>query len=284
MTLAQFFAVHPLAAALAAAVLGLVVGSFLNVVIVRLPRMMERGWEVQCAELRGEEPAAAPRFDLSRPRSHCPACSHPLAWYENIPVASWLALRGRCAHCGTAIAWRYPAVELLTAALFAACALRFGAAPAALAAAGFCAACVALAFIDAETLLLPDGITLPLLWAGLLANLWGLFAPLADAVIGAMAGYVLLWLVYWGFLLATGREGMGHGDLKLLAAIGAWTGWQALPAVVLLSSLAGVAIGLALVAMRRAALRQALPFGPYLACAGVAALLGGWGWVRWEAM
>ncbi|WP_420223925.1 prepilin peptidase [Pigmentiphaga litoralis] len=193
-------------------------------------------------------------------------------------MVSWLLLRGKCHDCGTAISWRYPAVEVLTAALFAACVALLGVTGAALAGMAFCAACVALAFIDADTSFLPDDITLPLLWGGLLANLFGLFVPISDAVIGAMAGYLALWAVYWAFKLLTGKEGMGYGDFKLLAAIGAWMGWQALPVVILASSIAGVIIGGGLILSGRAERGQALPFGPYLAVAGVAVLLSDGAW------
>jgi leader peptidase (prepilin peptidase)/N-methyltransferase len=292
-----------------AAVFGLIIGSFLNVVIARLPVMMQREWEAQCREwiagdaagngqdrISGRDPAAgnAPaatldvgvpsrgaepnRFNLSHPPSHCPACQHPIAWYRNIPVVSWLLLRGKCHACGTAISWRYPTVELLTAALFGACVALLGVTGAALAGMAFCAACVALAFIDADTSFLPDDITLPLLWGGLLVNLFGFFVPVSDAVIGAMAGYLALWLVYWAFKLLTGKEGMGYGDFKLLAAIGAWMGWQALPVVMLASSIAGVIIGGGMILSGRAARGQALPFGPYLAVAGVTVLLSNGAW------
>jgi leader peptidase (prepilin peptidase)/N-methyltransferase len=295
MEFLQLLSASPDVALALAAAFGLVIGSFLNVVIARLPVMMQREWEAQCRELiagsgegqdlaaietaAGEEVHAEPtRFNLSHPPSHCPACKHPIAWYRNIPVVSWLLLRGKCHDCGTAISWRYPAVELLTAALFAACVALLGVTGAALAGMAFCAACVALAFIDADTSFLPDDITLPLLWGGLLVNLFGFFVPVSDAVIGAMAGYLALWLVYWAFKLLTGKEGMGYGDFKLLAAIGAWMGWQALPVVILASSIAGVIIGGGMILSGRAARGQALPFGPYLAVAGVVVLLSNGAW------
>ena len=303
MSFLQMFASSPNLAMLAAALFGLAIGSFLNVVIVRLPRMMEREWEAQCrefalqkeaaesaaahpadmlsAEIAIEEVSRLPPYNLSVPRSHCPSCQHTLAWYENIPVFSWLALRAKCSNCGQGISWRYPAVELLTAALFAACVAVLGPTFAALAGMGFCAAAVALAFIDADTTLLPDNITLPLLWAGLLVNLWGVFTPISSAVIGAVAGYLFLWLIYWGFKLITGKEGMGYGDFKLLAAIGAWFGWQALPVVILASSIVGVVIGGLQILMHRAERGQALPFGPYLAGAGIIVLLLGGSWTNW---
>jgi leader peptidase (prepilin peptidase)/N-methyltransferase len=258
-------------------VLGLCIGSFLNVVIHRLPRMMEREWREQCAELAAA-PAAAPpegRYNLFLPRSACPACGRRIAALENIPVLSWLWLRGKCAGCGTRISPRYPVVELAAGAIGGYVAWRYGATPAAAGALLFCWTLLALAVIDLDTQLLPDDLTLPLLWAGLLFNLPGVFVPLPTAVIGAVAGYLALWLVYWAFRLATGKEGMGFGDFKLLAAIGAWLGWQKLPLVILLSSVVGAAIGIALIAFARRGREKPIPFGPYLAAAGVIALLWG---------
>lgn len=287
MSFASLFAVSPWLAFACVAVLGLVVGSFLNVLIVRLPRMMERAWRAQCAELGGSDgtdgaclPDAGAPYDLARPASHCQSCGHAIAWYQNIPVLSWLALRGRCAYCGAPIAWQYPAVEAGTALLFAACLAWLGPTHAAWAAMAFCAASLALAVIDIQTRLLPDELTLPLLWGGLLANLWGSFAPLSAAVVGAMAGYGVLWLAYWGYRLATGVEGMGHGDFKLMGAIGAWLGWQALPPVMLLSAAAGVAVALVQMLRGRMGRRDAMPFGPFLAAAGVAVMLSGDAWQR----
>jgi leader peptidase (prepilin peptidase)/N-methyltransferase len=265
----------PAAATAAAAVLGLVVGSFLNVVIHRLPKMLERGWAEQCAELRGETPDAAPPYNLVVPRSACPSCGHRISALENVPVVSWLALRGRCSACGTRISFRYPAVELLAGALAALAIARFGPTWQGLAACLFLWTLVALTFIDYDTQLLPDDLTVPLLWAGLVANLFGLFVPLPQAVIGALAGYLSLWSVYWLFKLLRGKEGMGYGDFKLLAAIGAWLGWKVLPAVVLLSSVVGAVIGIGLVLMKGRDHRTPLPFGPYLAIAGAIALFFG---------
>jgi leader peptidase (prepilin peptidase)/N-methyltransferase len=253
----------------------LCVGSFLNVVVHRLPRMLERDWAAQCAELRGETPAPAPAYNLVVPRSACPRCGHRIGALENIPVVSWLALRGRCSACRAPIPLRYPALEVLTGALSALLAWHYGPTLAGAAALPFAWALLALAFIDFDTQLLPDDITLPLLWAGLAVNLGATFVPLADAVIGAMAGYLLLWSVYWLFKLATGKEGMGHGDFKLLAAIGAWLGWQMLPLVVLLASLAGALIGIALVVAARLGRNVPMPFGPYLVLAALVALLWG---------
>jgi leader peptidase (prepilin peptidase)/N-methyltransferase len=256
---------------------GLCIGSFLNVVIHRLPRMMEREWREQCAELAAAPLPRAPegRYNLVVPRSACPACGGRIRALHNVPVLSWLALRGKCAACGARIALRYPVVELAAGIVGAYAAWRFGASLAALGAMTFCWTLIALAAVDLDTQLLPDDLTLPLLWAGLLFNLGGVFAALPAAVIGALAGYLALWLVYWAFKLATGKEGMGHGDFKLLAAIGAWLGWQKLPLVVLVASVVGAAVGLALIAFARHARDKPIPFGPYLAAAGVIALLWG---------
>lgn len=258
----------------AAVVLGLLVGSFLNVVIARLPVMMEHAWQDACADIHGHDAPVRDRFNLAWPRSHCPSCRHALSWHELFPVLSWLWQRGRCRHCAAPVSWSYPLVELLTSALFLACALRFGLSFTTLAGMALCAALVALAAIDVRTMLLPDSINQPLLWAGLLLNLgpYG-FAPLADATIGAAAGYGVLWLVATVFRLVTGKEGMGQGDWKLLAALGAWFGWQALPGVILMASLGGVIVSLVLIVARRATRDQAIPFGPYLAAAGVITLL-----------
>lgn len=258
-----------------AAAFGLLVGSFLNVVIHRLPRMLEREWDVQCAELRGEPlPSVAP-YSIVRPRSQCPHCSRPVQALENIPILSYLALRGRCKGCGKPIGWRYPAVEALTGLLFGLVAWHFGLTWAAAGAMLFIAALVALTFIDLDTQLLPDDITLPLVWAGLVFNLTGTFANLSSAVIGAMAGYLSLWSVYWLFKLFTGKEGMGYGDFKLLAAIGAWLGWQVLPLTILLSSLVGAVVGILLIVLAKHGRSVPIPFGPYLAAAGILALFWG---------
>ena len=260
----------------ATTLLGLMVGSFLNVVIHRLPKMMERDWQIQCAELRGETAAGpAVRYNLVVPRSACPACGHRISALENVPVLSWLALRGKCRGCGTAISPRYPIIELLTGVLSGYLAARFGFGLPLLGALAFVWALIAAAFIDLDTTLLPDDITLPLLWLGLLFNLNETFVPLPAAVIGAAAGYLALWSVYWGFKLLTGKEGMGYGDFKLLAAIGAYLGWQALPSVILLSSVVGAGVGIALIVFARHGRGTPIPFGPYLAAAGVLALLWG---------
>ena len=273
----QVLLTEPLLAAVVAGVVGLCVGSFLNVVIHRLPKMLDRGWREQCAELSGSPAPELPRYNLITPRSHCPACDHRIAWYENVPVASYLFLRGRCSACQAPISQRYPAVELLTAALTVAAVIRFGATPAAVAGSVLLWSLIALTFIDFDTQLLPDNITLPLLWAGLVANVAG-FLPgvsLRDAVIGAIAGYLLLWTIYWLFKLIRGKEGMGYGDFKLLAALGAWLGWQMLPLIVLLSSVVGAMIGLGLVAFKGRDHQIPLAFGPYLAIAGAIALFFG---------
>ena len=266
-----------------AALLGMCVGSFLNVVIHRLPTMMERAWRAECAALSGEPPAPQARFNLVFPRSRCPACGAGISALHNIPVFSYLALRGRCAACRQPIGLKYPLVELLGGAGAAYSAWRFGFSLAALGAALFVWVTIALAVIDQETGLLPDDLTLPLLWAGLLLNVAGTFAPLGEAVLGAAAGYLSLWLVYWGYKLATGKEGMGYGDFKMSAAVGAFLGWKMLPLVILLSSLVGLAFGaLQMLAVRRswdAGFR--FHFGPYLAIAGVVSLYWGDGIVRW---
>jgi len=265
----------PAVFALAAGVLGLIVGSFLNVVIHRLPIMMERDWAAQCAELRGEAPPVFEPLSLARPRSRCPRCGHAITAVENIPVLSWLLLRGRCKGCAAPISFRYPLVEALTGLLFAFAAWHFGFAAAGLGALVFLAALVALTGIDFDTQLLPDDITLPLLWLGLALNAFGVYTDLKSAVIGAMAGYLSLWAVYWAFKLITGKEGMGYGDFKLLAALGAWLGWQVLPLTVLLSSLVGAVVGIALMVIARHGRNVPIPFGPYLAAAGAIALFWG---------
>jgi leader peptidase (prepilin peptidase)/N-methyltransferase len=256
-------------------VMGLLIGSFLNVVIHRLPKMMEREWQVQCAELRGEATPDMLRFSLVSPVSTCPACGHAITPLQNIPILSWLVLGGRCAACKTRIPVRYPVVEILTGFLSAFVVWRFGFGIAALGALCFLWSLIALAFIDLDTQLLPDSITLPLLWAGLLFNLFGTFTDLESAVIGAVAGYFILWTVYWLFKLLTKKEGMGFGDFKLLAAIGAWLGWKLLPAVILLSAGVGATIGIALILLARHGRGTPIPFGPYLALGGFIALLWG---------
>ncbi len=271
--IAQF--ADPAAFAVVAGLFGLIVGSFLNVVIHRLPIMMERDWETQCAELRGEAAPAFEPLSLARPRSRCPQCGHSITAMDNIPVVSWLVLRGRCRGCAAPISFRYPLVEALTALLFAFAAWHFGFTAAGLGAIALIAALVALTGIDFDTQLLPDDITLPLLWLGLALNAFSVYTDLKSAVIGAMAGYLSLWLVYWLFKLATGKEGMGYGDFKLLAALGAWLGWQVLPLTILLSSLVGAVVGIALMVFARHGRNVPIPFGPYLAAAGAIALVWG---------
>ncbi|MDR1888714.1 MAG: A24 family peptidase [Zoogloeaceae bacterium] len=255
--------------------MGLLVGSFLNVVIHRLPRMLQREWRVQCAELQGETLSEEEPFNLATPRSRCPHCGHLITALENIPVISYLFLRGKCKSCRAPISPRYPLIELAAAVLGAAAAWHFGPGWQAAGAVLFLWALLALAMIDLDTHLLPDSITLPLIWLGLLFNLSGQFAPLSQAVIGAVAGYLALWSVYWAFKLATGKEGMGYGDFKLLAALGAWLGWPMLPAIVLISSLVGALVGIGLIVFARHGRDVPIPFGPYLALAGVIALFWG---------
>jgi leader peptidase (prepilin peptidase)/N-methyltransferase len=265
----------PLVFTVVCALLGLVVGSFLNVVIHRLPIMMERDWRAQCADLDGKEHPAAPRYNLLVPGSACPHCGHTIGAAENIPVLSYLFLRGKCAGCGAAISPRYPIVEAISGILSAYAAWHFGFGLAGFAAIVFIWALIALTFIDFDTQLLPDDITLPLLWLGLLLNLNDAFTSLPNAVIGAAAGYLVLWSVYWLFKLATGKEGMGYGDFKLLAVIGAWMGWQMLPLVILLSSLVGAVVGIALIVFAKHGRHIPIPFGPYLAGGGLIALFWG---------
>jgi leader peptidase (prepilin peptidase)/N-methyltransferase len=267
----------PAAALLLAGAGGLLIGSFLNVVIHRLPKMLERGWQAQCAELAGDTAPERPAYNLVMPRSQCPACGHPIGALENIPVISYLALRGKCIACKTPISVRYPLVEVVSGVLAMAAVWRFGATGAGLAACGLLWSLVALTFIDFDTQFLPDNITMPLLWAGLLVNLWGVFpqVPLRDAVIGAVAGYLSLWTIYWLFKILRGKEGMGYGDFKLLGALGAWLGWKMLLPIIALSSLAGALIGVGLMVFRKRDQDLPLAFGPYLAIAGAAALFLG---------
>ena len=258
-----------------AGLLGLCVGSFLNVVIHRLPRMMELEWQAQCADLRGESPSPSEALSLARPRSRCPACGHQITALENIPIISYLILRGKCSKCAAPISLRYPVVEAATGLLSAYAAWHFGPTPQAIGALIILWALIALTAIDCDTQLLPDSITLPLLWIGLTLNLAGAYVDLSSAVIGAMAGYLTLWSVYWLFKLATGKEGMGYGDFKLLAALGAWMGWQMLPVIILLSSIVGAIVGISLIVFSRHGRNTPIPFGPYLAAAGIIALFWG---------
>src|SRR5574343_714403 len=277
-------------------ILGLCVGSFLNVVIHRMPQMMEQQWQAEARSvlnLPEAEPASkaepasegAPALSLSKPASRCPSCGHAIRWYENIPVIRWLALRGKCSSCGTRISLRYPFLELATAALFAACAWRFGNQPTTLLWCGFVAALVAASAIDWDTTILPDSITLPLLWAGLVIAGLGWNLPLNEALWGAVAGYMSLWSVYWLFKLTTGKEGMGYGDFKLLAALGAWLGWQMILPIVLGSSIIGAVIGIGMKLSSQLREGVYVPYGPFLAGAGLVVTLAGsarvLGWLGW---
>jgi leader peptidase (prepilin peptidase) / N-methyltransferase len=261
-------------------VFGALIGSFLNVVIYRTPIMMQRAWddEMLLHQHAADETYELPkreRFNLIVPRSRCGNCGHQITALENIPILSWLVLRGKCSACGTAISARYPLVEAATGLLFAFAVWQFGATTQAVYAQIFLAILVVLTGIDLDTQLLPDHMTLPLLWLGLAANLGGTFARLPDAVIGAMVGYLILWSVFWLFKLLTGREGMGYGDFKLLAALGAWFGWQTLPMTLLVASLFGAVVGIAMILFGGKDRRTAIAFGPYLAFAGVCALFAG---------
>jgi len=260
---------------LGAAWLGLCVGSFLNVVIYRMPLMLQRQWEAEAKHiLQGEAPGAdmAP-FNLLVPRSRCPHCDRQIKAWENLPVVSWLALRGRCAGCGGRIGVRYPVVELLTGFLTLAVIALFGFTWPGLAALLFTWSLLALTFIDYDTQLLPDQLTLPLVWLGLLVNLQGGFTDIHSAIVGAVAGYLFLWSIYWAFKLVTGKEGMGYGDFKLLAAIGAWLGWQVLPATMLIAAGVGLLYALATSLLGQRERSQPIPFGPFLAIAGWVSLV-----------
>jgi leader peptidase (prepilin peptidase)/N-methyltransferase len=267
------------------ALLGLCIGSFLNVVIHRLPLMLERGWRRESAEVLGVKIEEVEPVTLASPPSRCPSCGHPIAWHENLPVLSYLMLRGRCSGCKTPISARYPVIEILTGALFALIGWRFGAQPVTLLWCGFAAVLVALAGIDWDTTLLPDSMTLPLLWAGLVASAMGWTLPLSDALWGAVVGYLSLWSIYWLFKLTTGKEGMGFGDFKLLAATGAWLGVKMLLPIVLAASLIGAVVGI--VMKLSAALREGryVPFGPFLAGAALLVMLAGQArvlvWLGW---
>jgi leader peptidase (prepilin peptidase)/N-methyltransferase len=268
---------------IAAGFLGLLIGSFLYVVIYRLPKMMEQQWAAECAELSGQLPdtasqaMATEKLSLVSPRSRCSSCGHMIAWHENIPLLSYVFLRGKCSVCGTPFGIRYPVIELTTSLLFAFCAWRWGNTPAAFAWCGFSAALVVLAVIDWDTTLLPDDITLPLVWAGLVfaALRFNPAVSLPDALWGAVAGYLSLWGVYWAFKLVTGKEGMGYGDFKLFAALGAWFGWSAMVPIILMASVIGAVVGIAL--KFTSGLREGgyVPFGPFLAGAGFTAMVFG---------
>lgn len=256
-------------------VIGLVIGSFLNVAIYRIPIMMQRESENYLALENDQPPPHTERYNLITPRSACTSCAHKLSLADNIPVLSFAWLKARCRYCKASVSWRYPSVELLTAVLSALVIWHFGSGIAGLSALIFLWLLIVMSFIDLDTQLLPDELTLPLMWLGLLINLDGTFVPLRDAVIGAAAGYLFLWLVYWMFLAATGKEGIGYGDFKLLAALGAWMGWTMLPLIVLLSSVVGATVGLLMIALKRHHRDSPIPFGPFLATAGLLALLIG---------
>lgn len=277
MTFAQVAALPPWFVIVTVGMLGLLVGSFLNVVILRLPVMLERRWRAQCDEMPGGTAPQTPpeRFDLVAPGSRCPQCGHRLTALENIPLVSYVWLGGKCRACRQPISPRYPLVELTTGLLSAAIAWRFGVSPAMAGALVLTWALIALSVIDYDHQLLPDDITLPLLWGGLAFNLHGIYASLPAAVIGAIAGYVSLWLVYQLFKLITGREGMGYGDFKLFAAFGAWLGWQSLPLIILISSFLGAVIGVSMILMLGRDRTLPIPFGPFLCVAGWIALLWG---------
>ena len=275
MSVVDFLAGNPLAFVLCAIVLGLLVGSFLNVVVHRLPIMMQRDWRAQAREFLELPAEPASTFNLVLPHSHCPHCDHEIRPWENIPLVSWLALRGKCSSCRAPISKRYPLVELLCGLLSGYVAWHFGFSWQAGAMLLLTWGLLAMSMIDVDHQLLPDSIVLPLLWVGLIVNDLGLFASLSDALWGAVAGYLALWSVYWLFKLVTGKEGMGYGDFKLLAMLGAWGGWQVLPLTILLSSVVGAVLGTILLRVQKADSGTAIPFGPYLAIAGWIALLWG---------
>ena len=256
-------------------IISLLVGSFLNVVIHRVPKMMQRESDNYVASEKGEALPHTDRYNLMVPRSACPHCGHQITAVENIPVISYIMIGGKCACCKAPISIRYPIVELLTAAISALLVWHFGSGLAGLGAVLFGWLLIAMTFIDADTQLLPDDLTLPLLWCGLLINLNTTFTPLTDAVIGAVAGYLSLWSIYWLFKLATGKDGMGYGDFKLLAALGAWMGWSMLPVIVLLSSAVGAVVGISMIVFKKMGRNNPIPFGPYLAGAGLIALIWG---------
>jgi leader peptidase (prepilin peptidase)/N-methyltransferase len=274
---AAFWATPPanITATLCWSVIGLMIGSFLNVVIYRIPIMMQRESENYLALENDQPPPHTERYNLITPRSACTSCAHKLTPADNIPLLSFVWLKARCRYCKARISWRYPSVELLTAVLSALVIWHLGSGMAGLSALILVWMLIAMSFIDLDTQLLPDELTLPLMWLGLLINLDGTFVPLRDAVIGAAAGYLFLWLVYWMFLAATGKEGIGYGDFKLLAALGAWMGWMMLPLIVLLSSVVGATFGLFMIALKRHQRDRPIPFGPFLAAAGLLTLLIG---------
>ncbi len=259
-----------------AGVFGLLIGSFLNVVIYRLPKILERQWSAEYAEYANETVLPETTFNLMLPRSHCLQCGHQIRWFENVPVLSYLFLRGKCSACHTPISLRYPLIELVTGALFVFCIWRWGFTPTGLAWCGFSAALLTLSLIDWDTTLLPDNITLPLLWAGLMLSALKLTSvPLNSAIWGAAAGYLSLWMIYWAFKLITGKEGMGYGDFKLFAVLGAWFGWQALVPIILMASISGAVIGLVLKYSSQLREGGYVPFGPFLGIAGLSSMIFG---------
>jgi len=261
-----------------AIVFGLVIGSFLNVVVHRLPIMLERAWREEISEATDEPQAddgLPARYNLWVPRSACPHCGHVLSAWENLPVLSYILLRGRCSACGTHVSLRYPLLEIASAAFAASALAVFGPTMMALAAFGLCATLLAMSAVDIDTHLLPDSMTLPLLWAGIIVNFNGMFTNLHDAVLGAIFGYLALWAVHWVFRLVRGVEGMGYGDFKLLAALGAWLGWAALPQIVLIAAVAGAVVGLVATWRGRMRFKEPLPFGPFLAAGGALTLFVG---------
>lgn len=272
----NYFAQHHLALTLIASVLGLIIGSFLNVVIYRLPKMLEREWGNQCSELLNIEFKPTEKiFNLISPNSHCPHCQKDIAPWHNIPVISYILLKGKCGYCKTSISIRYPIIEIICGLMTALTAYHFGWGIALAPALLLIWSLIALTMIDIDHQLLPDNITLPLLWLGLVMNAFNVFIPLEDALWGAIAGYMSLWSVYWFFKLLTGKEGMGYGDFKLLAALGAWMGWQMLPLILVLSSLVGACVGIMLMIIKKQGRDTPIPFGPYLACAGFLAFMWG---------
>lgn len=280
MTLAEYFASYPLVLMIFTFILGLLIGSFLNVVIYRYPKMMQQDWRTQCHEFLELPPPDAKKqhfavFNLATPGSHCPQCNHAITALENIPVLSFLLQGGKCRHCKAPISIRYPIIEMVTGILSTLVVVFAGFSWLALALLVFTWVLIVLTMIDFDHQLLPDDLTLPLLWLGLLVNSLGWITNLESAVFGAMGGYLALWSVYWGFKLLTGKEGMGYGDFKLLAALGAWLGWQALPQIILLSSFVGAIVGITMIVVRGQDRNIPIPFGPYLASAGYIALLWG---------
>jgi len=258
--------------------LGAIVGSFINVISLRLPKMMEKSWRSQCCELLGVQEQTEnkePLYNLAFPASHCPNCQHKIRWWENIPVISYVVLMGKCSNCKQVISIQYPLVEILTGIFSAAVVWQMGISMQAGAALMLTWGLITLATIDSKTQFLPDDITLPLIWIGLAVNIFSVFTSLEDAVVGAIAGYLSLWMVFWVYKALTQKEGMGYGDFKLLAALGAWMGWQALPVIILLSSLFGTLIGVALIVFKARDSQVPIPFGPYLAIAGWVSLLWG---------